>query len=595
MNENPFSPKRPTHTERAKDTIAAYASEKVVPKTGNEDRVRYSSETSRRLRIESLAEYVSAGKNLANFCKRLSRREKKPVFVLNNPRTGAFLQLGFKHWLGNFSTEQEATQFINDLESDPEYSELQKALQEQIEYLKTDLRKSKASPSSKEDIERLLELPDPTSDINLELYFRLNPPASLLTVYSTKDKMRAVILKHAKHWLDAGRIDSFVYPINHWKKSGGAMESETDSEMFVVGEAKLAESVSLPNILIVGADVHGTYPDDLKHRGGQFPLTSMIDEYKDAAGLDAAFNALREIGREPKPDDGVFGDEAFTSRYLRNPDSFKHKFYDEMKKATYISRGLEYPGSENASGKLHSVQKVILDEVSKKHPKIISLQVLFPSQKTTDETFIELENGKFKRGHSQIIMDNTGESNADPFYAMKKSDLNIAFRKATERMRGNPSWINKFKDRIMLEPNYTYAGMELEDEITESGERRENLLKTLAIIASGCQELSDWNPEFDHPKLMQLIERIKTESKAFLERYHSLKQSDDEEQIGKLIVAAPVFDTEEFRQIVTADWSRETFEIADQIVSKLGLNLQGGTPTVDSIAYKLDPKVWERR
>lgn len=66
---NPF-------VQKAHETVKNFASEKQVPL---ESWDKYSS-GDRERRLEAVAEYISAGKNLANFCRRLSKREKKASF-----------------------------------------------------------------------------------------------------------------------------------------------------------------------------------------------------------------------------------------------------------------------------------------------------------------------------------------------------------------------------------------------------------------------------------------------------------------------------------------------------------------------------------
>ncbi len=384
--------------------------------------------------LESMVEFERAGKNLANFSRRLSKQERRPVLVLNNPRTGAFLQLGFRHWLANFKSEDQAKKFLAELENDPGYAQMMAELHEKTEQIKAALKPRKTEFNKSESDAISSEI-DPTADIRLDLslwhYFNFQSKEEvqkfgdlLWEVYRIKDKIRASIFHQAKKWIDAGEIDSFVYPINHWKVSGHGLERY---EFEHDGATKLNETIALPETLVVSADVHKSYGVRGRRKGlgmdegGE--LSNRLQNYRD--------HHPEAIDTDP--------------------------FVRLLAGAKSVRASLEYPLSPNAQGKLHSVQKNPLNKAKFSGAKIIDVQVLFPSQ-------------AIGGSHPDATYPYTGltESRSEPFRVMKMNEerpdirnQNLALRKASEALRGNPDWIKKFKPQIMLEPNYTFAGPEL--------------------------------------------------------------------------------------------------------------------------------------
>ena len=426
FGENPFAPKKGVKDikERVRKAVAKHADQRTLNYLENNS---FSGPN-----IPAVAEFERAGKHLSNFCRRVSSQEHRPVLALNNPRSGAFMQLGFTHWLANFKTEDQADAFLQELETNQAYAELQQELHSGIEELKKEMVHGDTDPNIDQRLRERATSTDPTADLRLETLglgrnrfnlqtHKFDPPtepnrlaihSTLLKTYKTKDKLRAFIFRQAKQWIDAGKIDSFVYPINHWKISGGALDPE---EFNVYGEAKLSETIMDTDALVVAADVHAGYRSG-KNMGGEIS-NNLHNE---------AWNGDHEAFRGYRP--GPF------TKYLQ--------------KASQLRGALEYPLGSGRSGKLkiHSVQKDLLHQIQGNNIKILDVQVLFPSQS---------QRGQYSPQETLT------EHNAEPGSVMNDDYDNAILRKATEDLRRNPEWIKKFKDRIMLEPNYTFAGPEM--------------------------------------------------------------------------------------------------------------------------------------
>lgn len=479
---------------------------------------------------------------------------------------------------------------MKELEADQEYSSLNEQLRANRREIEAEIDKRINDPErdvyEKNSLQSLKSsLPDdPTSNLELELFYRKEPLGALLEAYKIKDKMRALIFHHAKNWMDTSRLDSFVYPINHWKLSGGAIQEEHQREYAVYGESKLAKTFSSPDLLIVTADVHAEYFD--KDRGGT--LATDKEHFKRFFNIFSA-DETAEIRKSCEGMEHLLP-------VFNSPEVLEKVGILRTLLNTKIIRGaLEYPGSENAAGKMQSVQKNLLEKFSREDAKIISLQVLFPSQKSDEKRFLNIL--KNINGKACNIMNAVGESYAEYSYITNADNAILtSIRKASEKIRGNPDWVQKFKDRIMLEPNYTFAGSELIDDKPHN-ETKEKLSKILSTIAEGCKELVDWQPKFDNPDILELIDRTKTECASFLKRYDHLVHSDsyDEEEYGKLINSAPELDVEEFRDLAMKNLSDKQMPlITDGLISKLGMNFKGGKPSVGTIAYKLNPAYWQK-
>ncbi|MDP2668877.1 MAG: hypothetical protein Q8P07_03535 [bacterium] len=115
-----------------------------------------------RFQIEVLLENFRTGKHLSNLCHQISKQERRPVFTINNARMGAMLQNGFQHWLANFSSKEQANEFISSLEEMVEYRQEMDKLNRLIEDFRKFL-KDNNFPSE------FYLLKDPSSNILLEL------------------------------------------------------------------------------------------------------------------------------------------------------------------------------------------------------------------------------------------------------------------------------------------------------------------------------------------------------------------------------------------------------------------------------------------
>lgn len=401
--------------------------------------------------ITHILEYVKAGRNIRNFCHHLSSQERKPILEINNARTAAMLQNGFEHWLANFETEELANAFVTELENSNEYQELRSQLQAKIEELKAVLDNDlRPLCSSVDKLDSYLAMPDPSANLLLEMasskafvrekrtgdVFDLQrgynlPPqykqmlesvldqidAILLDIDHIKDGQRRIIFQNAKQWLDTNRIKSFVYPINHFKISGSGLPVAEK----VYGKAKLADTISEPETLTIFVDVHKTYSPE-GHAG--IPR--------------GGTNNLGDLS-------GVL---------------------DESK---VIYESLEYPSSENAAGKSAEVQKRLLRTIQERPDiRTLNLQVLFPSQRRNDSSLTREEQQRLRdnsigraipsEGSELFLFDPTHIMSSQ--YEDEKHGLSEA-RRLVEDLRKNPEWIAKLKNKIPLEPNYTYNGPEL--------------------------------------------------------------------------------------------------------------------------------------
>ncbi|MFY9484881.1 MAG: hypothetical protein WAP74_04725 [Patescibacteria group bacterium] len=429
-------------------------------------------------------EYHKAGRNLDIFSHQLSAQEKRPVLIINNARVGALFQVGEKHWLENFASEERAQQFVDELHQGEEYQKNWELLQKQIEdlknFLNSDLKNFAESLFGAPDetnkrIQELIEDIDPSSDIRLEtasnfdsddyislkkfigsfhihfgetpinvkksevswpqwsaafdqnlkktenykaektveisdLAARLNQ--ALIDIAQAKDYLRSLIFKKASEWLDQGKIKSFVYPINHFKLSGSGSR---DLEIDKYGQAKLYKTVSLPESLVVFADPHFSYSKE-KPTGGNI--------------------GWKIESKKTKPSEH----DSPLRRYLNS--------------ANILQENLEYPLSENADFSLTLPHKRLLAKTRADKIKIMDLQVLFPTQKNNrDRADYESKWGDYYIGHTSEDSFYDPDVIMDPDHSMGGDR-----KKILDELNKPPDWIKNFKDKIPLEPNYTYGG-----------------------------------------------------------------------------------------------------------------------------------------
>lgn len=399
-----------------------------------------------RHEIERAILYERAGRNLSNLGHHISAKLRRPVLALNNPRVGAFYQIGFKHWLENFGSQEKADQFVSELEDTEAYKETLGRLQELVEQFRIGLVQLQSNfgtslpESSVILLQEIIDLPDPSIDIRLEListqtaknsragrqkrtFFGSYPPehreyidqyldwldSALLVINSIKDKLRSMIFHQSYEWLQADKMKSFVYPVNHWKLSSNGPK---DIEIDRYGQSKLYQTVSLPETFILFSDAKRHYlqePEKLAMRSG------MRREFQGGLGNGTGWG--------------------------------KGEFANLVRGSKIISEALEYPLSPHAPTALASVQKRLIGLVDSE-TKALDIQGLFPDQ-----------DNKKQLGSNAMETD-TGEISIDPSFIMKHSDMSRSVTRVIDDMQHRPEWLNSLKTRIPLEANYGYDGPE---------------------------------------------------------------------------------------------------------------------------------------
>jgi hypothetical protein len=442
-------PQDPETTERQHFPTADELADSYIAEFGIED--KYGDI---RHEIKRAILYERAGRNLSNLGHHISEKLHRPVLALNNPRAGALYQIGFNHWLENFGSREKADQFLTELESNRHYEETLTHLNEQIEKLRQalvqlrDVVGESLPELSTNLLNEIIGLPDPSIDIRLEQistqtrfvhieetrratrasrrmseFFHNSYPehrqyideyldwldSALLTINSIKDHLRSMIFRQASEWLQTGQIESFVYPVNHWKlSSNGPKEIEIDR----YGQAKLYETVAQPETFVLFSDAKTYYwrePEQLKMRSG------MRREFQGGTGRGSGYG--------------------------------QGSFANVIRGSQIISEALEYPLSPHAPHALASTQKRLLGMVEA-DTKVLDVQGLFPDQ--DDE----------KRRGSSALESETSEISIDPSILMQHSEKSQAVARVVEELQDRPEWLNDLKSRIPLESNYGYNGPE---------------------------------------------------------------------------------------------------------------------------------------
>lgn len=447
--------------------------------------------------IQFLVEANRTGKSLHTLAELTSRQEKKPVFVMNNARQGAFLQLGFPHWLANFHSQEQAEEFIGELHADEEYAKTEQELQKKIAYLK-ELLNEDIDSKRREFLNTCLHYHDPSSSVELELkyelpsdvgslyanylnsylqkvhngetvfrrylqsafrdddnversYVKLNTGrkiAFLLTeIMILKDELRAILLQRAKEWIDDSKIESFVYPINHYKASSGTGEGTRDIEARLF--RKIGATLQKDDVILFFGDVHiGGY--------GHFRSAIFNTNY----GNDVSWGRTRSSGLTQSP--------------------FERLFEDRIKTSTKII--LEYPGTyssnadnadSNQSTDLTNYQTA-LARIGKNQSKMVDIWVVSPLQKQEEREFpyTTLEMHYPIRGGNDTEYF-TGPSSLRWFGCFppehpRERTIDIdSMRQEVERLKGNPSWLREEMPKIFHEANYTFGGPEDEEFLGE--------------------------------------------------------------------------------------------------------------------------------
>ncbi|MDP2669171.1 MAG: hypothetical protein Q8P07_05050 [bacterium] len=194
-----------------------------------------------------------------------------------------------------------------------------------------------------------------------------------------------------------------MYSINHFKISSAGLY---DKEIDIYGDLKLYDTVSEPQTLLVFADA---------------------STGEDGKGKTLSWTLKRESER------------------------LKGKLAGLLKKSNIISERLAYPYAQQIKEKPIEERKRFLNIVHESEDlKAIDISVYHPGSPHFSES---------------IGNPRTAEYLFDPdyLYGYGRSD-NLAFlqkeREIVMDLKDNPKWAEELSDRIMLEPNYTYAGPE---------------------------------------------------------------------------------------------------------------------------------------
>jgi len=447
--------------------------------------------------IQFLVEANRAGKSFNTLAELTSRQEKKPVFVINNARQGAFLQLGFRHWLANFHSQEQAEEFIGELHRDEEYAKTERELKEKIEALRRLLSEfiadienqsfnhKKVGDYHKYQILTDLQYNDPADDVNLELlfelpsisasgeeqcghydYFKRNYPelnlpdtfeeyisgyvwnldiskkiAFLLTeIMMLKDELRATVLQQAKQWIDDSRIESFVYPINHYKASSSG-PTAVEGRLF----RKIGATLSEQDTIFLFGDVHLT-------------LYSRFGGDRHRSAMNGPL--------------GMWG-----KYVMSQTNNFATQLRGHIRSSARIM--LEYPGTEAfisaGNGYYQPVERAnyetALRLVGENHPKMVDVWVLTPLQRKQEkydpDHFLYPRIGHSEEGTSPDDLRRVGLWGHN-YQSINRMNYISLMRQEVERLKGNPPWVRSLTPRIFHEANYTIGGPEDEEFLGEA-------------------------------------------------------------------------------------------------------------------------------
>ncbi len=440
-----------------------------------------------------LAEANLAGRSAYALARMASRQEKRPVFVINNARQGAFLQLGFPHWLANFRSQEQAEEFIAELNTDNNYTRKSQELDRKIHELREILRKrlpelnnskldrnfrSGYFPDEKKSILTALEYADPSADVFLEI--------KTLAVHS-----RGEISDSEQRYLSKvsseGRIPNPEYQADQ-KGHDKRAERRFTEHLF---EQKL--NILLTEIFILKDELRAVIMQQAQGwlNNGQIDnFVYSVNHYKKSSGggdegEGNAFQTRKFLATIAEPSTLVFTNDVHNI-YFDNPEDYATYTLNseilasdrsaigaggQILNVNRIHTVLDYPQSMPEAAKpLTGHHRDILHRIADEKPKVIDTWVIAPLQRTWRSRFDT--GGQYPITGGEL---DTAEKFTNP-YSLRLGYRNQSSREREgirlmrteiERLKRNPSWLREEMPKIFHEANYTFGGPEDEEFLGE--------------------------------------------------------------------------------------------------------------------------------